>query len=117
MDEIGQIIFQLSDISDLAFATGSAMTTNIEREGWIFGSPECFGHWVHARAGSRRTMNEDNAALARYRSRRRIRSVGQLRSIARSELSERRQIRKIHRAKWIVDAFHRVRRSRATEGD
>jgi hypothetical protein len=40
-----------------------------------------------------------------------------MRSVARSELGERRQIGKIYRVKWIGDAAHRVRRGRTTKED
>src|SRR5262249_1094691 len=117
MNEIAQIIFELSDISDLTFAAGSAMTTNIQSVNSITRRAQCFRHRVHAGAGGRRTMDQHDAAFACRPSRRWVRSVGQLRSIARSELGEWRQIGEIHRLKWVVDAAHGVRRPRTPKDD
>src|SRR5262249_2844233 len=117
VDEIGQIIFQLSDISDLTFAAGSAMTTNIQSVNSITRCAQCFRHRMHAGTGGRRTMDQHDAAFAGSRSSRWTRPVGQLRSVARRENGEWRQIGKIHRVKWIGDAAHRVRRPRAAKDD
>src|ERR1700732_3045895 len=108
MDKILRVVLQLPDVSDMAFGTGLAVSSNVRRIGCISSRGEALGHHMHATATGGGAMHQHDTAFDRVADCG-VRPEANLCAIASREMTAFRQIGEIHVLEWVIDARHRRR--------
>ena len=103
-DEIGEIVFKLADIVDIAGTPEVAVATNDWSVNRCAGIAERLSEWMHATAVVRRAMNQYHHLRAAV-----INPIAELRAVTRSIRFHRRQVAEINVGERIADRGQRRR--------